>query len=69
MSQSISVRREGDVIILEDRERTPQDRLSLLPSDVAHSYVLKSIVLDADNAIWLGNQLLGFGFEIKGESR
>ncbi len=42
MSQSIAIRREGDLIVLEDIEDTPD-----------HRGVLKSTVLDPDSAIRL----------------
>jgi hypothetical protein len=54
MTQSISVRREGDLIVIEDRERTPD-----------HIGVLSSTFLLADDAILLGNALLSAGWAIK----
>ncbi len=54
MSQSISVRRKGDTIIMEDRERTPD-----------HTGVLRSTILDADDALWLGTELIQMGWEAK----
>ncbi len=58
MSQSISVRRKGDTIIMEDRERTPD-----------HTGVLRSTILDADDALWLGTELIQMGWEAKRVAR
>ncbi len=58
MSQSISVRREGDVIFWEDLEDTPD-----------HKGVLKSTILNADDALWLGTELIQMGWEAKGDEK
>ncbi len=58
MSQSISVRREGDHIIMEDRERTRD-----------HTGVLKTTLLDADDALWLGTELIQMGWAAKGDAK
>ncbi len=46
MTQSLGIRREGDLIVLEDREQTPD-----------HAGVLKTTVLSLADATWLRDQL------------
>jgi hypothetical protein len=46
MTQSLAVHRRGDLIVLEDREQTPD-----------HAGVLSTILLSLDDAAWLRDQL------------
>ena len=54
MTQSIRLRRDGDRIVMEDRERSKD-----------HSGVLSSVILSVEDAAWLADVLRRMALDIK----